>query len=241
MPFCPNCGCPLSHSPAECLTYGSESRKPGDSFVSEAKPAEEDGLGAAGDRSVPIARFRNGAEAGYFAEELYRRAGIETEVVASEQFNGVHAAWSIDYLLMATTEDAAEGARALQDLVNDSGEEADENPCGDTERSELPGRIWMPLVLTLAAGSIACWGVERAEKRARLPALVDRDARLPPDLLHVLGSTPGIWRQQDPEGPAVRMLSVDSDERTAVLREDRDGDGTFDGEWQFDWRRSADR
>jgi hypothetical protein len=184
---------------------------------------------------VAIARFQNGAEAGFFADELYRTTGIETEVMAREHFDAVHAAWSIDYLLLAAEASASQGAQALRTLVAST----DDDPACDvdSERKDLPGGLWMPLILTLAAGSIACWGVERAEQRPRPAALVDRDPRLPPDLWHVLGSTPGPWHQTGVNGVGTRELTVDRDRQTALLREDHDGDGAFDFEWHFDWRK----
>jgi hypothetical protein len=94
----------------------------------------------------------------------------------------------------------------------------------------------MPLILTLAAGSIACFGVEHAHQRPRPPALADRDPR-DPDLWRVLGDDPAPWTQRLEGGAGQRELSIDRETGTAVLREDHDGDGRFERAWRFRWRR----
>lgn len=236
MPRCPNCGRRLEHAVAECSRCQSQDERLSPSFAEADSPASA--CAAETDaRRVMIARFQNGAEAGYFADELYRTTGIETEVMAREHFDAVHAAWSIDYLLLASASEASQGAQALRTLVEDSEDRAEQTCPPEQDRNELSSGMWMPLILTLAAGSIACWGVERAEQRPRPPALVDRDPRAPPDLWHILGATSGPWLQKGADGVGARELTVDPDRQTVLLREDHDGDGTFDREWHFDWRK----
>lgn len=180
---------------------------------------------------VAIARIPNGAEAGYFADELSRATGVDVDVVARERFDGVHAVWSVDYVLMAPRDEAERVAQSLKELV-DRSDDREEGNLEESSRGELSTGVWVPLILTLAAGSIACWGVERFDQRprARPPALVDRNPRQPPDLWHLLGATPGVWVQKSPDGSLTRELALDPEHQTAVFREDRNGDGAYERE-----------
>lgn len=206
---CPNCGRPQNRDDDICPADGTR---------------------------VPIARFQNGAEAGFFADELTRQTGIEAEVLAREKFDGLHAAWSIDYLLLVDRPESERAARALAALVEATGDEAGEEE-SDKAHSELPSGVWMPLILTLAAGSIACFGIERVDHRPRPPALVVGDGRRPPELWQLMGAARGQWVQQLDGGPGTRQLILDANSGTAVLREDGDGDGRFEREQRFSLRR----
>jgi hypothetical protein len=210
-------------------------------FADKERVADDAGLSMADsdgtERRVAIARFRNGAEAGYFADELAREIQVDTEVVAREQFDAVHAAWSVDYMLLVDRPQAERAACLLQTLVEATGGDAEEEPTPESPATDLPGRIWVPLILTLAAGSIACFGIERLDQRARPPALVVRDPREPPELWEILARTRGTWVQKLDDGHGVRELTIDPATRSARIREDHDGDGCFDGEWEFSWKR----
>jgi hypothetical protein len=191
-----------------------------------------------GERGQAIARFQSGAEAGYFADELTRATGIEADVLARERFDAVHAVWTVDYVLHVSPQQATEAAETLQSLVDATGDDDSEESTGPRV-TDLPAGAWMPLILTLAAGSIACFGIEHLDQRQRPPALVvgDRvvgDRRKPPDLGEILGATRGPWVQQL-EGGGVRRITFNRDNRTAVLQEDDDGDGSVDRECEFSW------
>jgi hypothetical protein len=188
-------------------------------------------------RQVAIARFQSGAEAGYFADELCREIGVATEVLARERFDAVHAVWSVDYMLLVDRQDAERSARSLASLVEATGGECTEDPSDNSPVSDLPVGVWMPLILTLAAGSIACFGIERLDHRPRPAALVVGDRREPPELWDVLTATRGTWVQQLEGGPGTRELTLDRDRHRARLREDHDGDGCFDREWEFSWKK----
>lgn len=263
MPSCPNCGRPLSDGHEICLDCrengSGETAWPEqlasrtgldptqlrpDSSTDEGRlggssVGSRDDLelcGGDGDR-VAIARFQNGAEVGFFADELARQTGLETEVLAREKFDAVHAVWSVDYLLLVDRAEAERAAHILQALVESTGDEGGDEVESRTPASEIPGGVLVPLILTLAAGSIACFGIERIDHRPRPPALVVGDARKPPELWELLKSARGRWVQRLENGTATRELSVDAEQGIAVLREDRDGDGRFEQERRFSLRR----
>jgi len=236
MDRCPQCDCRLRLADDLCPhCLDSSGLQARDTLLTER---EVEAAASLPDPLMAIARMANGAEAGYFADELSRATGVDVEVVARERFDGVHAVWSVDYVLMAPRDEAERVAQSLQELV-DRSDDRDEGSLENPSRGELATGVWAPLILTLAAGSIACWGVERFDQRPRVrpPALVDRNPRQPADLWQVLGATPGIWVQKSPDGSLTRELALDPEHQTAVLREDRNGDGDYEREWELDWKR----
>jgi len=234
MSYCPHCGQPHAANAKLCPEcFPDEEDGVADDEAAAADPGDD-----SQDRRVAIARFQNGAEAGYFADELTREAHLDTEVVARERFDAVHAAWSVDYILLVDRPHAERAARLLQSLVEETGgATAEEEVTHESPATDLPGGIWVPLILTLAAGSIACFGIERLDQRPRPPALVVRDPREPPELWDILSATRGSWVQKLEGGPGVRELTLDPETRSARLKEDHDGDGRFDGEWEFSWKK----
>jgi len=233
MSRCQECGQLVSESHEICPGCASRSA-PGKFDAPGA--AESEGLADVA-RQVAIARFQSGAEAGFFADELCRETGIATDVLARERFDAVHAVWSVDYILLVDRQDAEHSARALASLVEATGGECGDDVNDDSPASDLPAGVWVPLILTLAAGSIACFGIERLDHRPRPAALVVGDRREPPELWDVLTATQGTWVQHLEGGAGTRELTLDRDGHTARLREDHDGDGRFDREWDFSWKK----
>jgi hypothetical protein len=189
----------------------------------------------AGERGVAIARFQSGAEAGYFADELTRQTGIEADVLVRERFDAVHAVWTVDYILQVSQPHVAEAVAALQSLVETTGDDAADESTRPSV-TDLPAGVWVPLILTLAAGSIACFGIDHLDHRPRPAALVVGDRRNSPELWEILAATDGPWVQQLDGGRGTRRLKLNPDHRSAVLEEDHDGDGRIDREWEFSWR-----
>jgi len=233
MSYCQNCGRPLFSSQNLCAECVREPVPDCDAFGESAVDAGD----KPGSDRVMIARFQNGAEAGYFADELTRETDIETEVLARERFDGVHAVWSVDYILLADRAHADEAARRLQSLVEATGDDVAAEATDDSSQSDLPCGVWVPLILTLAAGSIACFGIERPAHRPRPPALVARDGREPPELWEFLNATRGTWVQRLDGTPGTREMTLDPDTHSARFREDHDGDGRIDREWEFSWKK----
>lgn len=245
MPGCPKCGYPLWFDDDECPDC--KPRRPDQRAIDRTGPqvsarssTDGDALPEVDEQQIPIARFQSGAEAGYFCDELCRVSGYDVCVVTRERRDSIHSSWGIDFVLVASVAQARDAAAALKRLVDDSDDpdEACDVPADtapERNRESTVGR-WVPLALTLAAGSIACWGIEQvvARPQARVPALVDRDPRLPPRLWHILGSSPGPWIQKSPNEQGVRELTFDPRRQVLLLREDGDGDGHFEREWRFD-------
>ena len=235
MSYCQQCGRPKGLTQTLCPDCLRE-----DASASADSPLETDaplGAGDGANEQLAIARFQNGAEAGYFADELTREANVATEVLARERFDAVHAAWSVDYILLVPRPHAERAAGALKTLVEATGGDDGEESSSLATGSELSAGVWVPLILTLAAGSIACFGIERLDQRPRPPALVVGDRRKPPELWEVMAAARGTWVQQLDGGRGMRQLTLDPDRRSALLKEDHDGDGRFDREWEFSWKQ----
>jgi len=242
MSVCPNCGRPHPLDYEVCpdcqgTREGDLSEPALDSVEPRDVAVDANGEPVGDPARVPIARFQNGAEVGFFADELTRETGIETEVLAREKFDAVHAVWSIDYLLLVDRGEAERGARALQALVESTGGEMEDQPSERASACDIPGGVWVPLILTLAAGSIACFGIERADPRPRAPALVVGHARRSPEVWQFMGAARGNWVQPLAGGRGVRELVLDPEKGTVVLRDDEDGDGRFEREQRFSLRR----
>src|SRR5262249_35116745 len=125
MPYCPRCGRRQeTHQPlcADCeqddLVSVTSAAADDDSLISDFSPI--DGMD---ESRVAIARFQSGAEAGFFADELTRRTGIETDVLNRERFDPVHAVWTVDYMLLVAKDEASEAPRLLQELVDATGDD----------------------------------------------------------------------------------------------------------------------
>lgn len=197
-----------------------------------------------------VARFQSAAEAGYFAHELKMLQNVPTLVRAVEEFDAVSGHWSTGFVLFVPSPQAEEAALTLQDLVRQS-ENEDASPVRASatserevtttspsepfdpfvrdEEFEYPEPInWVPIVVTLAAGSLAFWGVKQLWEPARPQPAAPADA--PRDVLWDIMKTPQgrKWVQQDADGRRIRELEIHPDGSEAVLREDHDGDEFFE-------------
>lgn len=202
-------------------------------------------------RLTPIARFRNAAEAGYFAHELKLRRDVPVTIQVEEDFDAVSGHWSTRFVLAVPSTAAEMSARALQELVRQTeGEEHPSDfPAGDfegerwhsahsqpfdpftrQEEFEYPQPVnWVPIVVTLAAGSLAIWGVKKLWEPARPQAAPANAHR---DVLWDMMRTPHgrQWVQQDAKGRRIRILEFHGNE--AILKEDSDGDQVFEHTWR---------
>lgn len=204
-------------------------------------------------RRVPIAQFVNVAEAGYFAEELAMRIAAPVEVRAESGCDGMDHVWRTEYRLVVLESLGDEASQALQELLAENRPEAEETAVdggrpefgwptpslvegGRSERFEIEpsprsGVNWIPIVLTLTAGSAVLWAL-----RSHLPnPLRDPPAAGPAaDLWQALTESPEPLRQTVNAGRGTRELTFDARRRKFVLREDQDGDGRFERVREFD-------
>ena len=188
---CPHCGRRASAQDRFCATCATPlpaERAASDAFDDAGDPSFDLDEGA----WAPVARFLNAAEAGYFAHELKLAERVPVVITAEESFDAVAGYWTTRFLLCVPEAAALRSAESLQRLVNDEEPEdnslrtADELVSADTghrttdvfdpsrsvraELAEPAGVGWVPLVLTLAAGSAALWAVRRPEGPPRPPA-----------------------------------------------------------------------
>jgi hypothetical protein len=253
---CPVCDVPLRDRRAaeEAGADGTFSRS------AEAAADGFDGR-TSGDRLVPIARFRSIAEAGYFAHELEFNEEISATVRTEESFDALGGAWATRFVLAVPEPWAASAAAALRELIEQTEAEATASPEQAASRWAAPtssggeitdleddrrvatatleesGVHWVPIVLTLAAGSVAFWGARKLNEHQNLqmnplPAAGWRHE----DAWKQLSGGAQPWIQRLDNG-GQRELWFDARRELATLREDTDGDGLFENELTF--RRTA--
>jgi hypothetical protein len=91
---------------------------------------------------------------------------------------------------------------------------------------EESGVNWVPIVLTLAAGSAVFWGVRTMNAKPVPEAAAGREEQA--DLWNRLTTPSGKWVQPSEDGRGRRELLFDARRREGILREDLDGDGQFE-------------
>lgn len=192
----------------------------------------------------PIARFGNAAEAGYFAQELELAERVPARLTIEEDFDAITGRWATRYLLLVPQDRAASAAAALKGLVDQTG--GDEVPGlaaerrADGEASGFAGSRravaedgsvnWVPIVLTLAAGSAALWGVRKLNERPKVNLPQAPVGRQHVELWETLATPRAAWDLRNDESDGRWQFAIDRDRNVAVVREDVDGDGVFDKE-----------
>ena len=192
-----------------------------------------------------VARFGNAAEAGYFANELEYAIGCEPRLEHRDDFDPISHFWRTSYVLSVPGQRGEVARTQLRRILD--GETID--PCHETAgrsadgvgpRQRLDNQLladagtsginWVPIVLTLAAGSLVLWAGKKAHFPRR-PAAPDEALRI--DVWDVLGRDKAPWVQQPDGQRGVRELRIDAATGRAVLREDADGDGVFERETEY--------
>lgn len=210
---------------------------------------------------TPIARFRNAAEAGFFGHELQESEAIPSKVTLEENFDALGGHWSVRFVLTVPEDRAEDAVRTLQQMVSQTeGGEFYDGTEGDGHRASqqsppsteagpqwdpegVPTGIgsinWVPIALTLAAGSAVIWGAKTLYEHEQRPAEMPRRpvGGQPVDLWDKLSSPSHPWTQPTENGEGIRTLWIRPDQDIAVLREDANGDGHFEKETHF--RREA--
>jgi hypothetical protein len=239
MPRCPECG---RLSEAQELCPRCEQRHRHDSNAGARDSATD-----AADDWCTVARFGNAAEAGYFASELELAIGCEPRLVQRDDFDAAHHFWRTSYVLSVPEPLAELAATQLRRILDgepsepvalarpDWPREGSRREFGDertTADAGTPSGInWVPIVLTLAAGSLVLWAGKK-QHAPRRPAAPDDAQRV--DIWDALDRDQLPWVQRSNEGSGgVRELVVDAASGHALLREDRDGDGVFESETRY--------
>lgn len=228
---CKHCGSLLSvHGPA-CPSCGREDQQ---TEVSNSPNAEVELQDSLGQKMVAVARFSNAAEAGYFAAELQHAEQIETKLSEDSQFDAVTGGWRQNYLLFVAEDHSELASQFLYHTESETDEPnyvQEEFP--DVHVSPAVGVNWVPIILTtLAAGSVAYWGIKRVEQQPAPPVLKNDLGLHKDDLWKTLSTSDSPWVQHLNVDGGLRLLHVGRD-GSAVIQEDRDGDGHFERKQHF--------
>lgn len=254
MPRCADCGrrfvgdqetCPACSQPLRSRGASADDARAG--FAARASEPPLNEL-AAGSPLVPVARFANAAEAGYFAHELQWRQDVPVQLRVEQDFDALSGFWTTRYLLLVPEADGPSAALLLQRLVEqtDGDDPLPDEPLGLDPAARLsveeligsrgpaaaarPGVNWVPIVLTLAAGSAAFWGVRKLHDRPKVNLPVAPVGRHHNELWRTLAAPDGPWALQHDAINGTRELWIDTQRNVAVIREDADGDGRFERE-----------
>ncbi len=98
---------------------------------------------------------------------------------------------------------------------------------------EESGVNWIPVVLTLAAGSVAFWAARRIHEQPQPAVLAAPAGPHTEDLWDFLAHEETPWVQELHNGVGMRELDFDPQHQLFIIREDRDGDGLFETQLNF--------
>jgi hypothetical protein len=219
--LCSSCG---------SLTAEPDARAAPRSLASDSEARGEGSASPLQRGFVPVARFRNAAEAGYFADELARLGDWAVTLTLEENFDAVSGHWAHRFVLAAPETQAAAVTQALGELVEQG--EPDERWADDQQPSavnadDAGGINWVPIVLTIAAGTAVLWAAKSLHDPPKRDARLAPVGGLPLDLWDDLSARPEPWVQQSDDGSR-REVVFDPHRRLALIREDHDGDGIFE-------------
>ncbi|MBS0266449.1 MAG: hypothetical protein JSS02_31245, partial [Planctomycetes bacterium] len=150
-----------------------------------------------------------------------------------ERFEAMHANWTIDFMLQVPPERVSEATGLLQELVAQTTDA--EQPGGTNSAAGLTAGLWVPLVSTLAAGSVVCFGIDRVDGRPPRRVRVQREEAPPAELWELLTAAPGPWVQPGGPGMGAKRVTFDRARKVAVIEEDLDGDGAIDRARELAW------
>ncbi len=158
------------------------------------------------------------------------------EVTDTEQLDGIEDAG--DFVAYDCTDEADTCREIASDSFETSNDpysserfdcRPDEFPGGVVERSNVN---WVSIVLTIAAGSVIFWMVRKLNEQPNMAVLVSPAGQQRALWDHV-SRGPGPWVQQLGNGTGIRELHADHDRELVIIREDTDGDGTFEKEVSY--------
>lgn len=207
-------------------------------------PGEEGAV--SGEPMVQVARFSNAAEAGFFADELQDRLQISVSLQVEENFDALTGYWGNRMALLVPESAGSAAAMLLQEILEQT-EEDGEALAPDAEAldggswtgtefevaeagSPQSGINWVPIVLTLAAGSAAIWGVRKLNEAPRPNAGPVPVNGREEQLWNTLRMPHGGWMLNHDEIPGRRQLRIDGRRGLVVIQEDANGDGVYESE-----------
>ncbi len=174
---------------------------------------------------VTVARFGNAAEAGYFADALEAEQSIRTVLTSVDDFDAMKGNWAAVIHLRVAPHDAARAKVALRELLADSSGAGEFDP-GSRTRVFGPAMSvgsWNSIIVSFAAGAgLVFFGLYEFENRVPPPGGV----RNLDQLVAELGAAGEPWVQGLEKGGRRELHAAKGGD--IVLREDRDGDGTFE-------------
>jgi hypothetical protein len=179
---------------------------------------------------VTIARFAWASEAGYFSHEMGLRGNFETRILWEDQSDKIHGFWQGEYLLQVPPDWADEARAMLRGLLDDNAERpqpghprwvepVDEvDPTFDPQASF--GINWVPIILTLTAGSVAALGYQVWSRHGEAPAVAREES---PEELAAPAEGERVFVQESPDGSRW-TVRLDASGDRMILLEDADGD-----------------
>ena len=231
MPRCGACGRGVVEAQEFCAAC--------ESARDEAEYVDSGEALLSGEPMVHVARFRNAAEAGFFADELEDRLQVPVRLQAEENFDALTGYWANRFVLLVPENAGVSAAALLREIVEQTEGDEDEPLMASAGPPDLqrrrPGASpsginWVPIVLTLAAGSAAIWGIRKlneAPKPNAGPVPVNgREGQL----WNTLGLPNGGWSLKHEEIPGRRRLRIDAQRGLVVIQEDADADGIYESE-----------
>jgi len=150
-------------------------------------------------------------------------------------------AWGSTFVLIVPEDEAHRAAEFLHNLLNRVEDEwAGESEGEGGDYAAVPSaRVpWVSLLLTIAAGSFAYWGVHHLDVRPRAPALMHR-GHPEDEVWEALADPSTPWMQKLDNGPGTRLMFIERRENRAVIAEDRDGDGIYERRFQYRLRAAG--
>jgi hypothetical protein len=172
-----------------------------------------------GDDLVTVARFKNIAEAGFFADALEAAESIRSVLTTVDDFSAVSGNWqAVVHLRVASTE-AKRAAAALRELQAATGGDEDQEAPIVSHRNECDSsHSWLPMAAAFAAGSALVFAFAKLDGGGAK----DSTGRLMQELLE----RPEPWVQTLPNGARRELRSGHLKE--LILRDDLDADGRFE-------------
>ena len=259
---CAHCGQPCASQQDRCPTCAHtlvQQPRPRDDRNEQmqlGRPLESDSAERpdGDDVWVAVAAFASIAEAGYFAHELKYAEHIPTRIEVDENFDALSGGWSARFVLAAPQSMVEQAADMLHDMIEQPGyaenvaetelesepksrdhhvRSVDDSVEGADALAESSRMNWIPIVLTITAGSVVFWGLREFEQRPRIKRH-QAEMRVAPvgavrsGFWKRLDTSSGPWVRRLEDGRGTRELWIDTRRNRATLREDADGDGHFE-------------